>query len=187
MEYRVVRFEQTMLPLLPRPQQPFALIGRLAPRFDGREWRHSEELLDAPQAKTYAEDVYDPREYIGNPGKAAFLAMFKDVCVGSIRVHKRWNEFAHVEDIEADAAHRGRGAGGLLMDAALNWARERGLRGVSLETQDSNLVACRFYLRYGFRLGGADCLVYNAFEAARDETALYFYYVFDGESEGKTR
>ena len=183
MEYRVVRFEESLLPLLPRPQQPFALIGRLTPRFDGREWRHSEELLDAPQAKIYAEDVYDPREYIGNPEKAAFLAMFRGACAGSIRVHKRWNRFAHVEDIEVDAAHRGRGVGGLLMDAALNWTRERGLRGVSLETQDSNLAACRFYLKYGFRLGGADRLVYDAFEAARNEIALYFYYIFDGGAQ----
>ncbi|OQA34163.1 MAG: TDP-fucosamine acetyltransferase [Betaproteobacteria bacterium ADurb.Bin341] len=187
MQYRVVRFERAMLPLLPRAQQPFALIGRLIPRFDGREWRHSEELLGAPQAKTYAEDVYDPGEYVENPGKAAFLAMLDDTCVGSIRVHKRWNGFAHVEDIEVDAAHRNRGVGGLLMDAAVNWARERGLRGVSLETQDNNLAACRFYLKYGFRLGGADCLVYDAFEAVRNEIALYFYYVFDEGNAGGER
>jgi streptothricin acetyltransferase len=70
------------------------------------------------------------------------------------------------------------------MDAAVGWARERGLHGVSLETQDNNLVACRFYLKYGFRLGGADCLVYDAFEAVRNEIALYFYYILKDEGMG---
>lgn len=181
MDYRTVRFDENTLPLLPRPQQPFELIGRLAPRFDGREWRHSQKLFDAPQTKTYAADVYDPQEYVNNPEKAAFLAMLGDACVGSIRAHERWNKHAHIEDIEVDAAYRGRGVGTLLMEAAVGWARERGLHGVSLETQDNNLVACRFYLKYGFRLGGADCLVYDAFEAVRNEIALYFYYILKNE------
>ena len=60
MEYRVVRFEQTMLPLLPRPQQPFALIGRF--RVDGREWRHSETARRAA-GKDLRRDVYDPGVY----------------------------------------------------------------------------------------------------------------------------
>jgi streptothricin acetyltransferase len=62
----------------------------------------------------------------------------------------------------------------MLMDAAVNWGRENGLHGVSLETQDNNLFACRFYIKYGFKLGGADRRVYDAF-TNREETALYFY------------
>lgn len=66
----------------------------------------------------------------------------------------------------------------MLIDAALSWGRESGLYGVSLETQDWNLLACRFYLGYGFRLGGVDRLLYAA-GPYREETALFFYLLPD--------
>jgi len=62
----------------------------------------------------------------------------------------------------------------MLMDAAINWGKENGCHGISLETQDNNLLACRFYLKYGFKLGGIDRHSYDAFPN-REETALYFY------------
>lgn len=46
--------------------------------------------------------------------------------------------------------------GKMLMDVAVLWGKENGLYGVLLETQDVNLLACRFYLTYGFKLGGVD-------------------------------
>lgn len=174
MDYTILRFDETRLHFLPRPQQPFAIIGRLVPRFDGQMWSLSEELLDTPREKTYPDDRYDPMEYIDNPDQAVFLAMDEEECVGSIRVCKRWNGNAFIDDLAVDRAHRGQGIGRRLMDAAVKWGRENKLHGVSLETQDWNLLACRFYLLYGFQLGGIDCRVYDKFET-RSETALYFY------------
>lgn len=173
-DYRVVRFDRGLIDFLPREQQPFDVIGRLVPEYDGRNWRLSEELLKEPHTKTYPNDAYDPMGYVDNPDQAAFLAMREGECVGSIRVCKRWNGNAFIDDLAVDKAHRGKGVGRGLMDAAVEWGRENGLHGVSLETQDNNLLACRFYLRYGFRLGGIDQSVYHKFES-RGETALYLY------------
>jgi len=172
--YTIVRFDRSMLALLPRPEEPFEIIGRLVPEYDGRQWHLSEELLDAPREKTYPDDSFDPMAYIDNPDEAAFLAMRGEACVGSLRVGKRWNDNAFIDDLAIDRAHRGHGVGTLLMDAAVAWGKEKGLHGVSLETQDWNLLACRFYLKYGFILGGIDRCVYDA-HAYRGETALYFY------------
>jgi len=62
------------------------------------------------------------------------------------------------------------------MDEAVRWGQEKGLYGVSVETQDWNLLACRFYLKYGYRLGGLDCSVYDALEQPyKGGSALYFY------------
>jgi len=174
MAYEIARFDISMLSLLPRPQEPFEIIGRLVPVYDGHEWNVSEELLDEPREKLYPDDSFDPMTYIDNPDEAAFLAMLDNKCVGSLRVCKRWNGNAFIDDLAIDRAHRGKGAGTMLMDAAVNWGKERGLRGVSLETQDNNLRACRFYLKYGFKLGGIDRHVYDT-HAYRGETALYFY------------
>jgi ribosomal protein S18 acetylase RimI-like enzyme len=113
--------------------------------------------------------------YIGNSKEAAFLAMLDGECVGSLRVCKRWQGSAFIDDLAVDRAHRGRGVGTMLMDAAVAWSKEKGLHGVSLETQDNNLLACRFYLKYGFKLGGIDQRLYDAHADYREEMALYFY------------
>lgn len=60
------------------------------------------------------------------------------------------------------------------MDAAFMWAKGKGLKGVSLETQDNNVLAIRFYLKYGFKLGGIDSMCYTDSHYL-GETALYFY------------
>ncbi len=174
MNYKIVPFDKTMIPLLPHPQQAFDIIGRLVPTYDGTEWKTAEQLLDIKREKTYPDDSFDPKEYIDNPEQVAFLAMFGDECVGSIRVCKRWNGNAFIDDLAIDCAHRGKGVGSMLMDAAVRWGKDKGLCGVSLETQDWNLLACRFYLKYGFRLGGIDTKVYTH-PLYREETALYFY------------
>jgi len=163
-----------MLSLLPRLQEPFEIIGKLIPVYDGQEWRVSEELFDTRYEKTYPNDTFDPMTYIDNPNEGAFLAMFGGKCVGSLRVCKRWNNNAFIDDLAVDRAHRGKGVGTILMDAAVEWGKENGLRGVSVETQDLNLHACRFYLKYGFKLGGIDRFVYTA-EGYSGQTALYFY------------
>lgn len=176
--YQVIPFDNSLKQFLPRPQHPFPVIGRLIPRYDGEQWRLSQELLSSPRVKTYPDDVFDPLDYVNNPDRAAFLAFQGDLCIGSIRLSRRWNQMAWIEDLAVDPPHRGRNVGTMLMDAALSWSRERGLNGVSLETQDWNLLACRFYLRYGFQLGGIDRLLYAA-GPYREETALYFYLLPD--------
>lgn len=60
------------------------------------------------------------------------------------------------------------------MDSAVAWCREKGQGAVSLETQNNNLQACRFYIKYGFELCGINTKKY-ALSEYKDETALYFY------------
>jgi ribosomal protein S18 acetylase RimI-like enzyme len=61
------------------------------------------------------------------------------------------------------------------MDEAVVWAREKNLPGIRLETQSNNVAACRFYYRYGFRLGGFDRQLYAALGMEHPEVALYWY------------
>jgi len=178
MSYTVVRFDGSMTALLPRSQEPFDIIGRLVPHYDGNVWDTTEELLAEAREKTYPDDSFDPHEYVDRPDQAAFLAMINGKCVGSIRVCRRWNRNAFIDDLAIDRIYRGHGVGKLLMDAAVQWGQENGLYGVSLETQDWNLLACRFYIKYGFKLGGIDNQVYKA-GPYPGETALYFYLLPD--------
>ena len=62
------------------------------------------------------------------------------------------DDLAVLWDIRVAPELRGKGLGKALVHAAVEWARERGCREMKVETQDVNVVACRFYKAIGFRL-----------------------------------
>jgi GNAT superfamily N-acetyltransferase len=57
---------------------------------------------------------------------------------------------AWLEDLVVEEGRRGRGAGALLLDHAVRWAREQGLTRITLLTDRANEGALRFYARRGF-------------------------------------
>ncbi|MGX9807847.1 GNAT family N-acetyltransferase [Exiguobacterium acetylicum] len=81
-----------------------------------------------------------------------------------------------MENIAVKQAFRKHGVGHQLLAAATNWAQQHELIGLSLEAQDDNLIACRFYVREGFVLGGADSLKQHA--NPQINLTLYWYKLF---------
>ena len=80
--------------------------------------------------------------------------------------------------ISADVRHAG--LGGALFARAKAWAKAQGLKGLSLETQDNNVAACRFYAAIGMELGGVNTKLYRQFDRPySEETALFWYLEFD--------
>ena len=63
----------------------------------------------------------------------------------------RPHEFALIESAVVDAPHRGKGVGTLLFRAAIDWARDHGLRHVQTTVWHANAGAREFYLNQGFR------------------------------------
>lgn len=163
---------------LDKLNQPFLVFGRLIPSLVNCKWTWTEELFETPYEKRYPDDETNYREFIDNPDKIVYAAYADDRCIGRIRLRRNWNKFCFIEDIEVDRRHRRMGIGRKLIDAAIGWAREGGMRGLMLETQDTNLAACRFYQRCGFELGAADTMLYRNFPD-RDEIALFWYMPFD--------
>jgi ribosomal protein S18 acetylase RimI-like enzyme len=129
--------------------------------------------------KHYEPDNLDYSEYIGSPEKTAFLAYVDGQVVGQLLLRRSWNKFAWIEDIRVDVKFRRRGIGEALLARGETWARQNGFPGIMLETQDSNVGACRFYESYGFVLGGFDTYLYRAANRYREEIALFWYLVFD--------
>lgn len=82
-----------------------------------------------------------------------FVARVDGVVLGSLTLAfyriptglKAW-----IEDVVVDAQARGRGVGELLNRAALDEARLRGAKDVSLTSRPSREAANRLYLRLGF-------------------------------------
>jgi len=55
-------------------------------------------------------------------------------------------------DLRVEPEWRAQGVGSALLHAVEDVARDRGMRSISVETQQVNVPACRFYARHGFKL-----------------------------------
>jgi streptothricin acetyltransferase len=64
------------------------------------------------------------------------------------------------------------------MQRAVDWAKAKHLPGIMLEAQDVNVIACRFYEKFGFTLRGFDTHLYKGLNPSTNEIALYWYLMF---------
>lgn len=93
-------------------------------------------------------------ELVEGADTVVFLARLDGAIIGSLTLAfyriptgmKAW-----IEDVVVDDAARGHGVGRLLNEAALDVARERGAKNVSLTSRPSREAANRLYQRIGFK------------------------------------
>ena len=118
-----------------------------------------DELVEAfarllPQLSSSRPPTADEvRSLVDDPGSVVFLARLDGAIVGSLTLVlyriptglKAW-----IEDVVVDDAARGHGIGEALNLAALEEARRRGVKGVSLTSRPSREAANRLYQRIGF-------------------------------------
>ena len=94
-------------------------------------------------------------ELVENDDTVLFLAMVNGQIMGSLTLAfyriptgmKAW-----IEDVVVDDAARGHGVGRLLSESAVDEARRRGAKNVSLTSRPSRDSANRLYQRIGFNL-----------------------------------
>jgi len=70
-------------------------------------------------------------------------------------------ESAVLWDLRIDPRFRQRGIGSLVFSCARDWCRQRGARRLEVETQNTNVPACRFYARQGCELVAIDRQAYG--------------------------
>lgn len=141
------------------------------------------EISHHAVAKRSYEKHYPPNEidyeaYVDNPDQSVFFAYVDNEIAGELVMRRWWNNFAYIEDLSVRAKFRRRGVGRTLIVRGISWAKQRGLPGVMLETQNDNVAACRLYESSGFKLGGFDRYLYRALRPESEEIALYWYLLF---------
>ena len=168
-----------------KANEPFQVIGRIVPNYQNDEWSYFEELFPEPCEKYYYDDDEDWNEYIENPEKIIYLAYENERCVGQIILRRDWNLYAFIEDISVAASARGNGIGTALIQQAITWAKQHELKGLALETQDNNVLACRFYAKCGMKIGAVNTMLYRNFcKPWSDEIAVFWYMKFEGNEIG---
>ena len=137
-------------------------------------------VIDVPHpfVKPYGPRMTDYEEYRDAKDRMIFLAYVDDEIAGEVRMSTAWNKYALLDDFVVDPKFRRQGVGRALIGRCVAWAKERGFAGVTLETQDINVPACRLYESCGFELRGFDTHLYKAIHLSTDEIALYWYLMF---------
>ena len=130
-----------------------------------------------PYEKVLSVDAEDYTTFVENPQKVIFFAEVDGKPVGQIKMVPWWNKFSYVEELVVDTEFRAKGVGRALMTRAIQWAKQQHFPGITLETQDNNVPACKFYEKCGFVLTGFDLYAYKNLDNA-SEIALYWYLIF---------
>ena len=60
----------------------------------------------------------------------------------------------HITNVAISPGHRGKGGGGLLVEALINMAEEKEMIGITLEMRVGNHTAFSLYTKYGFKVEG---------------------------------
>jgi len=143
------------------------------------QWRDSRLVLDtipvAPYTKHYEDDEEDTP-----PAAESHVAHVDGQTAGELRCSPHWNGYLYVHDVVVRAEFRRQGVGRALVQRAILRSQELQLGGVMLETQNTNLPACRLYASCGLELGGFDGLLYRALTPPTTEIALFWYWLPSG-------
>jgi ribosomal protein S18 acetylase RimI-like enzyme len=121
--------------------------------------------------KVFEEKLF--QDYVDEP--RVFAAEADGEGVGWLELgYSKWNNRMIVWELHVKEEFRRRHIGTLLMNRAVEVARERGARMLVLETQSCNVPAIRFYLKFGFELIGLDLAAYSNEDIERREVRLEF-------------
>jgi ribosomal protein S18 acetylase RimI-like enzyme len=147
-------------------------------------WRLIERPLVPPFRSTDYGLNRQEREQVGarlRQGDGLYLVAEDAGRLGALLdvERERWRDTATVRNILIDRSYRRRGLGRELMTRVIVWARDHGLRGITLETQTNNLAACRFYQAMGFKLCGIDDHFYSNDDIGVKEVAIFWWYELD--------
>jgi streptothricin acetyltransferase len=132
----------------------------------------------SPYTKNYGPRHAEWIEYNCNPNKTIFLAYAEAELAGEVRIAKHWNSYALLDDFVVEPKFRRQGVGRALIQRCIEWAKDKSFVGITLETQDINVPACRLYESCGFKLRGFDTHLYNGLNLFNDEIALFWYLDF---------
>jgi len=91
-------------------------------------------------------DLADPADVY----EALWVAVRGERVAGSVAFRRLGPDAAELKRMYLRPEERGRGLGQRLLDTALLWAREHGIRTVTLDTTERMVAALRLYERYGF-------------------------------------
>jgi streptothricin acetyltransferase len=140
---------------------------RVDPPFDkGTLYDFDEDRRDEIRERlNRADDFY--QRVIEQDGRLAALLELE---------YQAWNNTVFVWNLMIDLDFRRQGFGRRLWFRALDYARDCEARAIMIETQNTNIAACRFYAEMGCKLVGLNEAFYTN-DSSTSEVALFWTYL----------
>jgi ribosomal protein S18 acetylase RimI-like enzyme len=107
----------------------------------------SEHFVVEPGDEKELGDPYG--HFIAPGGQVLFLVSEDDMVLGTVALAKH-GDLYEVAKMTVNEAHRGKGYGKILMDAAITYAQNAGATALELVSNTRLETAIRMYRRYGF-------------------------------------
>lgn len=152
-------------------------------------FRMVEEEVPEPYIKTYGEEKNPVSDWAGQfdiSQWGLFVACDGDRPVGGAAVaieaavypmdRFQRDDLAVLWDLRVAPEQARKGIGTALFRHAADWARNQGYGQLGLETQNTNVPACRFYASMGCRLGAIHRYGYIGCPEVVHEVMLLWYY-----------
>lgn len=156
-------------PFIERHKDPISIIGKIEICFIKGQWSWRENLNREINIKEQAEITFDPASTI-------WIAEVDGQQVGDLVIRQDWNGYAWIDEIDVSALYRRQGIGHALIQKAKEYAIDHHLAGLALESQDTNVIAARFYHREGFKINGINTAFYRHMgKPYQDEIAVFWY------------
>ncbi len=157
-----------------QPKISMDIIGKVIPNFDGTVWTYTTTQLDKPYSRTIPTSKPKTMDEITDT-RYGYVAMVDGEYVGHTIVRKAFNNTLYIEDFDISENHRRKGYSKAMMDRIVDDAK-KAYKGISLEVQDTNVIAFSFYIKYGFVIGGYDSLFYE--KTVQNGDGAVFLYLF---------
>lgn len=156
------------------PNEPFELFGKLIVTRSNDIWDYYEvstkhETMIFPD-ENYQLDIINEKGY-------ALGAFDDNKCVGLAIFENNWNKYLYLSDLKVTSSHRRKNIATMLLNTAIKISTEHDISGLYTIAQDNNLSANRFYLRYGFSIGGLNTKNYH-FTNQKGKYDIYYYLEF---------
>ncbi len=152
------------------PNEPFTLWGRMIPSLENGVWTYRTERFPKTEEMCFPDFPYEVSE-----ADSVFLGAYDGgSCIGLAVLRKGMFRYLYLDDLKVNRSERGKGVGGMLIEACVADAKNQGLVGVYTVGQDNNLSACLFYLSHGFQIGGFDNRSYRG-TPQEEKADIYFY------------
>ena len=152
------------------------------------QWRLVERDLDHPFHKGTLYDFgasaqLEIRDRLNRPEQTyQRVAVDEGKLVGLLDMEfMPWNNTVFLWNLMIDLDYRRQGLGRRLWHRGVEYAQELGARAIMIETQNTNVAACRFYLRMGCQLVGLHEAQYANDAVAKDsviEFAVFLAHFF---------
>lgn len=153
------------------------IIGRTIPHFDGKQWSYEFLINEESYKSSFPTSKINNLNELNDKRHAFIMLDENNNYVGHCVMEIKFNNLLYIEDLDICKECRNKGYACKLMDRVIQLSKELGLKGVSLEVQDTNVIAFKFYVKYGFIIGGYDNIFYKK-TVQKDDNAIYMYLLF---------